>query len=148
MYTYCNVHFYNFRGTNNLVTSKKWEKFYYKQTANVISYQKELTQKEQKLIMLRKKTTILQFELGQHYDIFTAEKAEKEKMICELNSKLETINKLQTNIRMHKADTITLNQQLQHQSVELEKLQIRSQSQMDEMKIIMKKMQKWKKRSV
>ena len=64
--------------------------------------------------MLRKKTTILQFELGQCYDIFTAEKAEKEKMICELNSKQETITKLQTNIRIHKADAITLSQQLQH----------------------------------
>ena len=70
----------------------------------------------------------MQFELGQYYDMFTAENAEKEKMICELNSKQETINKLQENIKIHKADVRKLNQQLQHQSVELEKFQIRSQS--------------------
>ena len=49
-------------------------------------------------------------------------------MIYELNSKQETINKLQTNIRIHKDDVITLSQQLKQQSVELEKLQIRNQS--------------------
>ena len=81
-----------------------WEKLYYKQSTKVISYQKELTEKEQELIMLRKKTTILQFELGQHYDIINAEKAEKERMICELNRNQEIINKLQENIKIHEAD--------------------------------------------
>ena len=78
-----------------------WEELYFKQSAKVISYQREGKQKEEELVMLRKKTTSLQFELRHQSKIFTAEKAEKEKIICELNSKQETINKLQTNITIH-----------------------------------------------
>ena len=110
-----------------------WEKLYYKQSTKVISYQKELTEKEQELVMLRKKTTILQYELGQHYDMITAEKAEKERMICELNSRQKMINKLQENIKIHEADIKQLNQQLQHQ--------ISSESQINEREILIKEMQ-------
>ena len=116
-----------------------WEKMYCKQSAKVISYQREDKQKEEQLVMLRKNTTSLQLELRHQYKIFTAKKVEKEKMICELNNKQKTINELQTNITIHNTEAIKLTQQLQQQSVELEKLQIRSQSQMDEMKIIIKK---------
>ena len=123
-----------------------WEKLYCKQSAEVIIYQRGDKQKEEELVMLRKNTTSLQLELRHQYKIFTAKKVEKEKMICELNNELnnkqKTMNELQTNITIHNAEAIKLTQQLQHQSVELEKLQIRSQSQMDEMKIIIKKMQK------
>ena len=86
-----------------------WEKLYYKQSSKVISYQKEITQKEQELVMLSKKTTILQLELGQHYDIVNAEKAEKERMICELN---KIINKLQENIKIHEADVRQLKEDI------------------------------------
>ena len=119
-----------------------WEKLYCKQSAELIIYQREDKQKEEQLVMLRKNTTSLQLELRRQYKIFTAKKVEKKKMICELNNKQKTINELQTNITIHNAEAIKLTQQLQQQSVELEKLQIRSQSQMDEMKIIIKKMQK------
>ena len=55
-----------------------WEELYFKQSAKVISYQREGKQKEEELVMLRKKTTSLQFELRHQSKVFTAEKAERE----------------------------------------------------------------------
>ena len=118
-----------------------WEKLYFKQAAKAITYQKEDAKKEEELVMLRKKTTALQLELTQHYNIYTTEKTEKEKLMHELNSKQQTINKLQANITMYEADIRNLTHQLQHQAVELDMLQLNSQSQKDELQIITKKMQ-------
>ena len=120
-----------------------WEKLYFKQAAKLIKYQKEHAKKEEELIMLRKRTTALQLELTQHYNIYTTEKTEKEKMMHELNSKQLTINKLQANMTIYEADVKKLKQQLQHQAeaVEQEKLQLSNQRQTDEMQIIIKKMQ-------
>ena len=120
-----------------------WENLYFKQAAKLIKYQKEDGKKEEELIMLRKRTTALQLELTQHYNIYTTEKTEKEKMMHELNSKQLTINKLQANMTIYEADVKKLKQQLQHQAeaVEQEKLQLSNQRQTDEMQIIIKKMQ-------
>ena len=110
-----------------------WEKLYYKQSTKVISYQKELTEKEQELIMLRKKTTILQFELGQHYDIINAEKAEKERMICELNIKQQIINKLQENIKIHEADVRQLKEDMCTTKIQLSELHHQVNNQHEEL---------------
>ena len=119
-----------------------WEKLYFKQAAKVSKYQKEDAKKEEELAMLRKRTTALQLELTQHYNNYTTEKTEKEKMMHELNSKQETINKLQANLTIYEADVKLLTQQLQHQAGKLEKLQIsRQRDETDEMQIIIKKMQ-------
>ena len=83
----------------------------------------------------------MQLELTQHYNIYTTEKTENEKMMHELNSKHETINKLQANMTIYEADVKKLTQQLEHQAVKLQKLQLSSQRQTDEMQIIIKKMQ-------
>ena len=54
MYTYCNVHCYNFRATNK----------------QVIAYQNKLIQKEEELDTMKKKTTDLQHELEYQHDLF------------------------------------------------------------------------------
>ena len=118
-----------------------WEKLYFKEAAKIIKYQKEDEKKEEELIMLRKRTTALQLELTQHYNIYATEKTEKEKMTHELNTKQEIFNKLQANMTMYEADVNKLTQQLKHQAFELENLHISSQHQTDEMQIIIKKMQ-------
>ena len=94
-----------------------WEKLYFKQAAKAIKYQKKDAKKEEELVMLRKGTTALQLELTQHYNIYATEKTEKEKTMYELNSKQETINKLQANMTMYEADVNKLTQQLQHQAL-------------------------------
>ena len=119
-----------------------WEKLYFKQAAKVSKYQKEDAKKEEELAMLRKRTTALQLELTQHYNNYTTEKTEKEKMMHELNSKQEKINELQANMTIYEADVKLLTQQLQHQAGKLEKLQISRQTdETDEMQIIINKMQ-------
>ena len=54
MYTYCNVHCYNFRDTNK----------------QIIAYHNKLIQKEEELDTMKKKTTGLQHELEYQHDMF------------------------------------------------------------------------------
>ena len=95
-----------------------WEKLYFKQAAKVIEYQKEIAKKEEEVVMLRKRTNALQLELTQHYNIYTTEKTEKEKIMHELNCKQEKINQLQANMTIYEADVKNLTQQLQHQKMQ------------------------------
>ena len=91
-YNYVYLHTFTiYRVIKKLVTSKLLEKLYYKQSIKLITYQKEATQKEEELVIMRKRTIGLQLKLRQQHNILTAEKTEKQKMIYELANQQETI---------------------------------------------------------
>ena len=63
-----------YRVIKKLVTSKLLEKLYYKQSVKLITYQKEVTQKEEELVIMREQIIDLQLELKQQHNVLTAEK--------------------------------------------------------------------------
>ena len=77
-------------------------------------------QKEEELVIMREQIIDLQLELKQQHNVLTAEKAEKQKMICiyelAIGSQQETIGELQADITMYETDARKLTQQVKDQS--------------------------------
>ena len=97
----------------------------------------EAAKEEEELHMLKRKTCVLQLKLRR-------ERTQKQKRKHALIKKQEIIDQLKEDITTHEANVRKLTDQLKHQSVELQKFQIRSQRQMDEREILLKEMQRMK----
>ena len=106
-------------------------------SAKVTINQDEAAKEEEELDMLKRKTCVLQLKLR-------GERTQKQKMKHALIKKQEIIDQLKEDITTHEANVRKLTDQLKHQSVELQKFQIRSQSQMDKREILLKEMQRMK----